>query len=139
MNYNAAVKTYDAAKARGISITYDGAKLSARGAALNSDDPLIAQMRANKAGLIYLLKEHEGDPMFNMGRPYKIGVWYEYEIREMVAHLAAHFFYPSIGALKTKADWLSFIRTASDDLLYKAKDLLWQRFNRRTTKTGDRT
>lgn len=139
MNYTQAVEVYDAAKARGIILTYSDGKLSARGAALTADDPLIAEMKANRAGLIYLLKEHSGDPMINMGRPYKIGVWYEYEIREMVAYLAAHFFYPSIGALKTKTDWLSFIRTASDDLLYKAKDLLWLRFNRRTTKTGDRT
>lgn len=129
--YRQAVQVYDAAKERGITLSYSDGKLKAAGAALNADDPLIAEMKANKAGLIYLLKEHEGDPMFNMGRPHKIGVWYEYEIREMVAYLAAHFFYPSIGNLKSKADWLSFIRSANDDLLYKAKDLLWQRFNRR--------
>lgn len=139
MNYAQAVNLYDAAKERGITITYDGVKLSARGPDLHADDPLIAEMKENRDGLIYLLKEHSGNPMINMGRPYKIGVWYEYEIREMVAYLANHFFYPSIGKLETKADWLVFIRSASNELLYKAKDLLWQRFNRRPTKTGVKT
>ena len=139
MNYNEAIRVYDAAQSRGVNITYNGTKLHIAGKGISASDPLIAEMQANKAGLIYLLKEHSGNPMINMGRPYKIGVWYEYEIREMVAYLANHFFYPSIGKLETKADWLVFIRTASNDLLYKAKDLLWQRFNRRPTKTGAKT